>query len=50
MKELFAFVGEGAAVRPPFHCDYGYNITLGRSAFLNFNCIILDVVTWPSAT
>lgn len=44
LKELFASVGEGAAVRPPFHCDYGYNITLGRGVFLNFNCIILDVV------
>lgn len=44
LKELFAFVGEGASVRPPFHCDYGYNITLGRGAFLNFNCVVLDVV------
>ncbi|WP_159966635.1 sugar O-acetyltransferase [Profundibacterium mesophilum] len=39
----FAFVGEGASIRPPFHCDYGYNIRLGRGAFLNFNCVILDV-------
>lgn len=36
-------VGEGAVVRPPFHCDYGYNIRLGRNVFLNFNCVILDV-------
>ena len=44
LRELFASVGEGAFVRPPFHCDYGYNISLGRGAFLNFGCIILDVV------
>jgi maltose O-acetyltransferase len=40
----FAAVGEGAVIRPPFHCDYGYNIRLGRGVFLNFGCVILDVV------
>ena len=30
-------------IRPPFFCDYGYNIRLGAGAFLNFNCVILDV-------
>jgi maltose O-acetyltransferase len=44
LRELFAHVGDGAAIRPPFHCDYGYNIHLGKSVFLNFNCVILDVV------
>jgi maltose O-acetyltransferase len=44
LRELFARVGEGAAIRPPFHCDYGYNIRLGAEVFLNFNCVILDVV------
>ena len=42
--ERFARVGEGAVIRPPFHCDYGYNISLGDGVFLNFNCVILDVV------
>lgn len=37
-------VGEGTVVRPPFHCDYGYNIKLGAGVFINFNCVILDVV------
>lgn len=27
-----------------FHCDYGSNISLGKNVFLNFNCVILDVV------
>jgi maltose O-acetyltransferase len=44
LGERFAAVGEGATIRPPFHCDYGYNISLGRGVFLNFNCVILDVV------
>lgn len=43
LRELFAHVGEGAVVRPPFHCDYGQHISLGDGVFLNFNCIILDV-------
>ena len=42
--ERLAAVGEGAVIRPPFHCDYGFNIRLGAGIFLNFNCVILDVV------
>jgi maltose O-acetyltransferase len=45
LAERLASVGEGAVVRPPFHCDYGFNISLGAGVFLNFNCVILDVVT-----
>ena len=44
LAERFAVIGAGAVVRPPFHCDYGYNIRLGAGAFLNFDCVILDVV------
>jgi maltose O-acetyltransferase len=44
LVERFAAVGEGAVIRPPFHCDYGFNISLGAGVFLNFNCVILDVV------
>ena len=44
LAERLAFVGDGAVVRPPFHCDYGCNISLGAGVFLNFNCVILDVV------
>jgi maltose O-acetyltransferase len=31
-------------IRPPFYCDYGYNIHLGRGTFLNFGCVLLDAV------
>lgn len=44
LLERLADVGEGAVIRPPFHCDYGFNISLGAGVFLNFNCVILDVV------
>lgn len=43
LRELLGDVGERAVIRPPFHCDYGYNIQIGEGAFLNFNCTILDV-------
>jgi maltose O-acetyltransferase len=43
MVQRFASVGEHALIRPPFFCDFGYNIALGAGAFLNYNCIILDV-------
>ncbi|UOS98997.1 sugar O-acetyltransferase [Xanthomonas arboricola] len=43
LVERLAEVGEGAVIRPPFHCDYGYNIRLGSGVFLNFDCVILDV-------
>lgn len=43
LREGIGAVGIGVDVRPPFHCDYGYNIRLGDGVFLNFNCVILDV-------
>jgi maltose O-acetyltransferase len=44
LRERLARVGAGATIRPPFHCDYGYNIAVGSNVFLNFDCVILDVV------
>ncbi|WP_258910803.1 sugar O-acetyltransferase [Pseudomonas putida] len=44
LAEHFNEVGAGAVIRPPFYCDYGYNISVGRNTFMNFNCVILDVV------
>ncbi|MEO7317853.1 MAG: sugar O-acetyltransferase, partial [Chthoniobacteraceae bacterium] len=31
-------------IQPPFFCDYGSNISLGRKVFFNFNCVVLDVM------
>ena len=44
LRERLGAVGAGSTIRPPFHCDYGFNIFLGEGVFLNFNCVILDVV------
>ena len=44
LRELFGQVDDRTVIRPPFHCDYGFNIAIGTGVFLNFNCVILDVV------
>jgi maltose O-acetyltransferase len=44
LRERFGAVGAGCIVRPPFFCDYGFNIRLGANVFMNFNCVVLDVV------
>ena len=42
LRELFGVVGESADVLPRFHCDYGYNIRVGRNCFISYNCVFLD--------
>jgi maltose O-acetyltransferase len=42
LRELFAAVGEHTVVEPPFHCDYGWNLTLGERVYANANCVFLD--------
>jgi maltose O-acetyltransferase len=42
LAELLGSLGEGAAVRPPFHCDYGAYVSIGPRTFVNFNAVFLD--------
>lgn len=42
LRPLFGAVGAGTVLRPAFACDYGYNISIGRAGFINFNCVFLD--------
>lgn len=42
VKELFG-KSENAFVNPPFYCDYGFHIEVGKNFFANYNCTILDV-------
>jgi maltose O-acetyltransferase len=44
LVERLASVGAGSIIRPPFHCDCGFNLSLGVGVFLNFGCVVLDVV------
>jgi maltose O-acetyltransferase len=41
--ELLGSGGDTVWMQPPFFCDYGSNIHLGKRVFFNFNCIVLDV-------
>ena len=41
--KLFAKVGDGLWLQPPFYCDYGKNIEVGTNVYFNFNCVVLDV-------
>ena len=34
---------EGAFINPPFYCDYGSHIEVGKNFFANYNCTIIDV-------
>ena len=42
LRSLLGAVGEPFHVNPPFRCDYGCNISIGRNFFANFNLTILD--------
>ena len=35
-------VGNGVAIEAPFHCDYGYNITIGNDVVIGADCRITD--------
>ncbi len=42
VKELLG-KSEEAFINPPFYCDYGTHIEVGKNFFANYNCTILDV-------
>jgi maltose O-acetyltransferase len=42
LDELLASVGPEAVVEPPFHCDYGFNISVGDRFYANAGCVFLD--------
>ena len=42
VKELLPGA-ENAMINPPFYCDYGTHISVGKDFFANYNCTIIDV-------
>jgi len=43
LKEIIGGIkGEEILIEPPFHVDYGCNISLGERFYANFNLTILD--------
>lgn len=45
LRELVSSLGEGAEIRPPLRCDYGYQIYIGARSFINYGAVFLDVAT-----
>lgn len=44
LREILGKTCEGYLnIESPFHCDYGYNIEVGKEFFANYNFIVLDV-------
>lgn len=43
LADLLGRAAGGLWIEPPFYCDYGLNITVGRNVYFNFNCVVLDV-------
>ena len=42
IRVLMGDIGDDFFMEPPFRCDYGYNIHIGRKFYSNFNLVILD--------
>ena len=42
VKELLG-KSDNAWITPPFYCDYGSHIEVGKNFFANYNCTIIDV-------
>jgi maltose O-acetyltransferase len=43
LEQLLGAFGPGSEIRPPFYCDYGYQIRIGARTFANYGLIALDV-------
>ena len=42
LGELLGSFGEGSNIRPPFRCEIGFQIHVGRRVFANFGLVCLD--------
>ena len=42
LQQLAGKLGNNVVIKPPFQCDYGYNLILGDNVFMNYGCSILD--------
>ena len=42
LTALFGRLADDAIVEAPFHCDYGFNISVGKRFYANVNCVFLD--------
>src|SRR5690625_1763360 len=47
LTSLFGKGGESARVQPPFYCDYGTNIEIGKHVFCTSHCVELRASRLP---
>ncbi|WP_407455419.1 sugar O-acetyltransferase [Ligilactobacillus aviarius] len=42
LTALFNQIGTDPYIEPDFHCQFGFNITMGNEVFLNHDCTLMD--------
>ncbi len=42
LRRIIGHVDGNLLIEQPFYCDYGYNISVGKNFYANFNMVILD--------
>lgn len=42
LRSLLGEMGDNCRILSPFHCDFGYNIHIGRNLFANAGLVVLD--------
>jgi len=42
LHKMLGRIAGDVLIEQPFYCDYGYNISVGRNFYANFNMVILD--------
>ena len=43
LSDLLGYsIDDDTKVAPPFHCDLGFNIKLGKNVLINYDCVLLD--------
>lgn len=42
LRDLLEHVGPGAHFEPTFRCEFGYNISVGKAFYANFDAVMLD--------
>jgi maltose O-acetyltransferase len=42
LEDLFASFAAEVVIEPPFHCDYGFNVSVGERFYANVGCVFLD--------
>lgn len=45
LRKILGKAEGGLLIEQPFYCDYGYNISVGRNFYANFNLVILDAAS-----